>query len=67
MGKRSNFERVPRDYYPTPIHAVGEEKANPNSTDQVKDWLFSISVTIIKILNEVNLFTNKIYFIKTLF
>ena len=22
MGKRSNFERVPRDYYPTPIHAV---------------------------------------------
>lgn len=22
MGKRSNFERVPRDYYPTPIEAV---------------------------------------------
>ena len=22
MGKRSDFERVPRDYYPTPIEAV---------------------------------------------
>ncbi len=22
MGKRSNFERVPRDYYPTPVEAV---------------------------------------------
>ena len=22
MGKRSNFDRVPRDYYPTPIEAV---------------------------------------------
>jgi len=22
MGKRSNFERVERDYYPTPIQAV---------------------------------------------
>ena len=22
MGKRSNFERVPRDFYPTPIEAV---------------------------------------------
>lgn len=23
MGKRSNFERVPRDFYPTPVSAVG--------------------------------------------
>jgi hypothetical protein len=22
MGKRSSFDRVPRDYYPTPIEAV---------------------------------------------
>jgi hypothetical protein len=22
MGKRSDFERIPRDYYPTPIEAV---------------------------------------------
>ena len=22
MGKRSDFDRVPRDYYPTPIEAV---------------------------------------------
>ena len=22
MGKRSDFERVPRDYYPTPFEAV---------------------------------------------
>jgi hypothetical protein len=22
MGKRSNFERLPRDYYPTPLAAV---------------------------------------------
>lgn len=23
MGKRSNFDRVPRDFYPTPVEAVG--------------------------------------------
>lgn len=36
MGKRSDFERIPRDFYPTPIEAV--RPLLPHLPDNVQYW-----------------------------